>query len=400
MCSGRRHYARRRLLSEHAAPLAPAHYALIGERRGYRPNGFFDPHYLSQACERRSRRDVAACSSFTSRDPGPNAPSPSAEFDHAWYVSQNPDWSRTHPHPFLHFLERGMPAGRRPRPDIDIAFLRDVIRGKGRSLEEAAFRVFDPLPRDAEMTPPLNRQELRARQDRFFAAGRMRIERESQDRPEGACLSTFSAGSGFDAAYLDEPRAYDVLLNYYDESPPNPQAETVVYQRGCKNTAIRRLLELRPDLLLRYDRVLFLDDDIEIGPAQIDLLFEIAEREKLDLAGPSLTADSQTAWPFLKQPGAGEGIMRVSSIEIMAPLITRRALEAVAWVFAESASGWGGDLLLGPVVRGGLRPAERWRDRRGPGPARAAGRHQGGDALPLSAQLRHRDRTRSQPDRV
>ena len=127
-----------------------------------------------------------------------------------------------------------------------------------------------------------------------------------------------------------------MLLNYYDDSPPNPQAETVVYQRGCKNTAIRRLLELRPDLLMQYDRVLFLDDDIEITAAQIDLLFQIAEREKLDLAGPSLTPDSQTAWPFLKQPGAGKGIMRVSSIEIMAPLITRRALEAVAWVFAES----------------------------------------------------------------
>ena len=86
------------------------------------------------------------------------------------------------------------------------------------------------------------------------------------------------------------------------------------------------------------------------------MLFEVAEREKLDLAGPSLTPNSQTAWPFLRQPGAGQGIMRVSSIEIMAPLITRRALEAVAWVFAESASGWGGDLLLGPVVRGAFGP--------------------------------------------
>ena len=176
-------------------------------------------------------------------------------------------------------------------------------------------------------------------------------------KPTGRRLLVYiQSGKRLDAAYLSEPRAYDVLLNYYDESPPNPQAETVVYQRGCKNTAIRRLLELRPDLLLRYDRVLFLDDDIEIGAAQIDLLFQVAERENLDLAGPSLTPDSQTAWPFLKQPGGGKGIMRVSSIEIMAPLITRGALEAVAWAFAESASGWGGDLLLGPVVRAAFGP--------------------------------------------
>jgi hypothetical protein len=348
------HYARRRLLSERAAPFAAAHYALIGERLGYRPNGFFDPNYF---------REHASAAQGTNRgllelylaEPGPNAPSPSAEFDHPWYMSQNPDWSRTHAHPFLHFLERGMPAGKRPRPDIDVEFLRDVIRGRGRSLEEAAFRVFDPLPRDAETAPPLNRQELRARQDRFFAAGRLRIERES--KPTGRRLLVYvQSGKRFDAPYLDEPRTYDILLNYYDESPPNPKAETVVYQRGCKNTAIRRLLELRPDLLLQYDRVLFVDDDIEIGAGQIDRLFQVGEREKLDLAGPALTADSQTAWPFLKQPDA-DRIMRASSIEIMAPLITRRALETVAWVFAESASGWGGDLLLGPVVRSAFGPA-------------------------------------------
>jgi hypothetical protein len=347
-------YARRRLLSEHAAPFAPAHYALIGERLGYRPNGFFDPQYFRKHARGAQSASRGLLELYLA-EPGPNAPSPSAEFDHAWYMSQNPDWSRTHTHPFLHFLERGMPAGKRPRPDIDVEFLRDVIRGKGRSLEEAAFRVFDPLPRDADMAPPLNREELRARQDRFFAAGRLRIERES--KPTGRRLLVYvQSGKRFDAAYLGEPRAYDLLLNYYDESPPNPKAETVVYQRGCKNTAIRRLLELRPDLLLQYDRVLFLDDDIEVGAGQIDRLFQVADREKLDLAGPSLTPDSQTAWPFLLQPGAGQGIIRASSIEIMAPLMTRRALEAVAWVFAESASGWGGDLLLGPVVRAAFGP--------------------------------------------
>jgi hypothetical protein len=348
------HYARRRLLSEHAAPLAAAHYALIGEKLGYRPNGFFDPLYFSRRASAAQSASRGLLELYLA-EPGPNAPSPSAEFDHAWYMSQNPDWSRTHSHPFLHFLDRGMPAGKRPRPDIDVGFLRDVIRGKGRSLEEAAFRVFDPLPRDADMAPPLNRQELRARQDRFYAAGTLRIERESE--PTGRRLLVYvQSGKRFDAAYLSEPRGWDILLNYYDESPPNPKAETVVYQRGCKNTAIRRLLELRPDLLQQYDRVLFLDDDIELGAADIDRLFAVAEKEELDLAGPSLTPDSQTAWPFLLQPNAGKGIIRASSIEIMAPLMTRRALETVAWVFAESASGWGGDLLLGPVVRAAFGP--------------------------------------------
>jgi hypothetical protein len=78
--------------------------------------------------------------------------------------------------------------------------------------------------------------------------------------------------------------------------------------------------------------------------------------EKLDLAQPALTADSATAYPFLKRPSAGAGVMRVSSVEIMAPALTRRALECGKWVFAESVSGWGSDLLLGPAVRTAFGP--------------------------------------------
>ena len=176
-------YARRRLLSDLAAPFAPMHYALIGERLGHRPNAFFDPDHF------RSRATIARDGSrgllelYLAR-PEPNAPSPSAEFDHGWYVSQNPDWAQTHPHPFLHFLERGLRAGKRPRQDIDVEFVRDITRGvKPRSLEEAAFQVFDRTLSDDEMGPPLNRQELRTRQDRLYADGRLRIEREA-GKPE------------------------------------------------------------------------------------------------------------------------------------------------------------------------------------------------------------------------
>jgi hypothetical protein len=347
-------YARRRLLSELAAPFAPTHYALIGEKLGYRPNAFFDPHYFCDHTNvaRTSGRGLLGL--YLARAEA-NAPSPSAEFDHAWYASQNPDWIRSHPHPFLHFLETGLRNGRRPRPDIDLEFVRDVIRGRRRSLEAAAYRVFDRTPCDDELGPPLNREEFRARQDRFYAAGRLRIERESA-RAARNVLVFVQCGQDFDASYLQEPRAYDVLLNYYKESAVNPKSDIAVFQSGTKTTAIRRLMELRPDLLLRYEAVLFLDDDVEIGAAGIDALFRAMAAEKLDLAQPALTADSLTAYPFLKTSSVGDGVMRVSSVEIMAPAITQRALEYASWVFAESVSGWGSDLLLGPAVRRAFGP--------------------------------------------
>jgi hypothetical protein len=348
-------YARRRLLSERAAPFAPTHYALIGESLGYRPNAFFDPNHFRAHANSAKGANRGLLELYLARSE-PNAPSPSAEFDHGWYVSQNPDWAQSHPHPFLHFLERGLQAGRRPRPDIDVEFVRDVTRGvKPRSLEEAAFRVFDRTLGEGEMGPPLNGQELRARQDRFYADGRLRIEREA-GHPDRNVLVFVQCGPGFDAAYLEQPRSYDVLLNYYHESDVHPKADIAVVQAGTKTTAIRRLMELRGDLLLRYHAVLFLDDDVEVGAEGIEALFRAMTAEKLDLAQAALTADSATAYPFLKRPAAGAGVMRVSSVEIMAPALTRRALECAKWVFAESVSGWGSDLLLGPAVRAAFGP--------------------------------------------
>jgi hypothetical protein len=343
-------YARRRLLSHLAAPFAPLHYALIGESRGYRPNAFFDPN-LFRAQANIARDASRGLLEVYLAHPEPDAPSPSAEFDHGWYASQNPDWSQTHPHPFLHFLEHGLRAGRRPRADIDIEFVRDITRGvKPRSLEEASFRVFDRTLGEGEMRPPLNGQELRARQDRFYATGQLRVEREAA-HSDRRVLVFVQCGRGFDAAYLEEPRGYDVLLNYYHESDVHPKADIAVVQAGTKTTSIRRLLELRPDLLLPYQAVLFLDDDVEIGAEGIEALFRAMTAEKLDLAQPALTADSATAYAFLKQPSVGAGVTRVSSVEIMAPALTRRALECAGWAFAESVSGWGTDLLLGPAVR-------------------------------------------------
>jgi hypothetical protein len=348
-------YARRRLLGGLAAPFAPMHYALIGESLGYRPNAFFDPHTFRAHGNIAKDANRGLLELYLSR-PEPNAPSPSAEFDHGWYASQNPDWAQSHPHPFLHFLERGLRAGRRPRADIDVEFVRDITRGvKPRSLEEAAFRVFDRTLPAGEIGPPLNRQELRARQDRFYADGRLRIEREAA-RPERNVLVFVQCGKSFDAAYLEEPRGFDVLLNYYHEASVHPKADIAVLQAGTKTTSIRRLMELRPDLILRYQAVLFLDDDVEIDTPGIETFFRAMAAEELDLAQPALTADSATAYPFLKRPSAGPGVMRLSSVEIMAPALTRRAIESASWVFAESVSGWGSDLLLGPAVRSAFGP--------------------------------------------
>ncbi len=381
-------YARRRLLSDLAAPFAPMHYALIGERLGYRPNAFFDPSAFRAHANIAKDANRSLLETYLAR-PESNAPSPSAEFDHGWYVSQNPDWAQSHPHPFLHFLERGLRAGRRPRPDIDVEFLRDITRGvKPRSLEEASFRVFDRTLPAGEMGPPLSRQDLRARQDRFYADGRLRVEREAP-HPERNVLVFVQCGQGFDAGYLEEPRAHDVLLNYYQEGTVHPKADIAAFQAGTKTTSIRRLMELRPDLLLRYQAVLFLDDDVEIGAEGIEDLFRAMAAEKLDLAQPALSADSATAYPFLKRPSAGAGVTRaVFSRDHGAGADASRARMREMGIRRV-----GQRLGQRPAARAGgalsLRTEERWRHRLGRRPARGASRPQSRRILRLSQSLRN-----------
>ena len=62
---------------------------------------------------------------------------------------------------------------------------------------------------------------------RMASADASRIEREAP-HPERNVLVFVQCGAGFDAAYLEAPRSYDVLLNYYREGSVHPKADIAV----------------------------------------------------------------------------------------------------------------------------------------------------------------------------
>ena len=153
--------------------------------------------------------------------------------------------------------------------------------------------------------------------------------------------------------YRDCDRTWDLLVNYYDPSGFDPDlGDHVFFQAGTKFTGIAEVMRTRPDVLLEYDRVLFLDDDIETSMEDLGALFDICAEGDLDLAQMSLTEDSHCVWPSLRQDLSSLGVRRVDAVEIMMPVISRRALSAVAGSFVESVSGFGLDLLWASVVRG------------------------------------------------
>ena len=331
-------YAHHYLGSRRLKFLALLHFLWRGERLGHRANPFLDPALhnkgervrLGAYCRQRRHWKLR----------------PSADFDPDFFASRHMDAGSTG-HPFVHFWRHGVRAGYRPAADFDIDFFNKAVAVfRGDKLEFA----FERMAGDGADFPR-NEAVLLARQAAFHADITVQVDK---DEPAGFDTLVFIQCAGsFEVCHARDSRMFDLLLNVYDggEVRDADQADIVVRQNGTKTTAIRTLLLRAPELLLRYKAVFFLDDDVEIGATDIERTFAALFANGLDLAQPSLTADSACAFPALKQPQAGTGVRPISAIEIMAPIISRRVLETCGDTFGECISGWGVDALLSARVR-------------------------------------------------
>ena len=130
-------------------------------------------------------------------------------------------------------------------------------------------------------------EDLRRAQDAFKNSIDLKVHRES---PRGSrrFLVFVQASRALARDFLLEERDFDILLNFYDGPPVAdwPGVEHLVSQRGTKSSAIAKLLEARPDLLLRYDAVLFLDDDVVLSSPALSRFFFEMERSGLDWHSP------------------------------------------------------------------------------------------------------------------
>ena len=340
-------YARHYLGNARLAPLAVPHYVLFGERKGFRPHPLFDPAVFRERAGDRVKSGECALLAYLERFADSDI-SPSAEFEQGWYRWQNPDWSQGFPHPFLHCVKFGLAHGRDPAPSIDLQKLSHAWERDGAALVSS---MYDEIEAHGRIRPELASytvDELRENQAAFRKGIRINKLLDHR-RGRREFLVFVQADAGFDRDFLHEPRNFDVLLNYYT-APPGvvpDDVEVAVAQSGTKTTAIDNLLRQEPRLLLDYEAVLFLDNDIGIGTRDIERLFATMKEHDLDLAQPSLSPESDCVWSVFKQPNVGTGIRRVNGAEIMMPCLSRRALQKVGWAFSESISGFGADLLLG-----------------------------------------------------
>jgi hypothetical protein len=146
-------------------------------------------------------------------------------------------------------------------------------------------------------------------------------------------------------------RSWDLLLNWYELGCMDLRfGDIVVRQSGTKFTGINAILKQHPDLLRRYDAVLFLDDDLKLPHECIDRIFDLAGSHQLDLFQPSLSAGSHCVWPDLFHRRKSE-VALTSGAEIMMFGFSKRALELCAPLFKRSVSGFGLDFACSCAVR-------------------------------------------------
>ena len=316
--------ARSDLASGHV-PVDPRHLARQGADATKDPVG----HYLRFGLER-------------GLDPTP-------WFLTEWYAWQNPDWARCAT-PYEHYLDIGRREGRDPSPFVDVTrylaltgaepvAVYDLILKGQRSL---ALGVYE------------GRADLERCQTAFLQAIEVVAHRIGPPSARRRALVVLQAGRGaMTGSWFDDAaREWDLLVNYYDADGFQPGlGDHVIFQKGTKFTAMWLLWRNFRHLLLGYDHVLFLDDDIETSCQALNHLFRDCRTHDLALAQMALSDRSSCNWPELfARPGA-KGPRAISGVEIMMPVFSRAALEQVAPTFGRSISGYGLDLAWGKIVR-------------------------------------------------
>jgi hypothetical protein len=144
-------------------------------------------------------------------------------------------------------------------------------------------------------------------------------------------------------------RNFDLLVSYYGSTPNrfNERVEFYHAMKGPRWPAHHALCTHYLAMLGGYERVGFACDDLDASADTWNRLFDYCAWYELDLAQPSVLG--HTSWDITKpQPGC---LLRYTSfVEAMAPVFSRRALEAARATFGESISGWGLSFLWGRLL--------------------------------------------------
>jgi len=134
-------------------------------------------------------------------------------------------------------------------------------------------------------------------------------------------------------------------VSWYGNEPYHRMAdETVLIRKGWKWDVLAEHFRAFPNWLRDYDYFWLPDDDIDASAETIDQIFDLSRQFELEISQPALTLDSYFSFPHLLRCSSFQ--LRYSSfIEVMAPCLSRTAVERSIDLWPETPSGFGLDMI-------------------------------------------------------
>jgi hypothetical protein len=146
--------------------------------------------------------------------------------------------------------------------------------------------------------------------------------------------------------WLGPDRKYEVMVVYYgeDEFSLGHAVEYSVRRAGSKFQNLKFVHQNDSDFLGQFDAVFVLDDDIEIGTAAINELFEMRSRYDLAVLQPSFDRTGRISHQILaSRPRTGCVGRVVNFVEVCCPLFRTDMLVRFLEHYDGSLTGWGID---------------------------------------------------------
>jgi hypothetical protein len=157
--------------------------------------------------------------------------------------------------------------------------------------------------------------------------------------------------------WLGSSQIFDLWVTYYGDQRGlySDIAQLYNERKGSKFQNLKYIYENWPDVLMPYDAVMVIDDDILITSAKLGALFELRERLDLWILQPAFSPRGKVSfpitrvhWPFV--------LRYTDFVEMTCPLFRRDKLDKFMSAYDPILAGFGTDLwflsVLGPSLEG------------------------------------------------
>ncbi|MBZ9677687.1 DUF707 domain-containing protein [Mesorhizobium sp. ES1-1] len=126
---------------------------------------------------------------------------------------------------------------------------------------------------------------------------------------------------------------FDLLVAAYEAGVSHAPTDLSVFIPGRKIAGYHALFQCYPEILENYDLIALIDDDIDTTTDDINRLFEIGKKYKLDLFQPALSSDSYFSYASTLASGKRYVLRYTNTVEMMCPVFSARCLRSALGLF-------------------------------------------------------------------